>query len=578
MNKPMIARNSSTCAQALPANPSSLYLIQFLKIAQKERLVDLTGYLRLSFGLNANEPLDKKNNLLTMKFLAVHPSALMYTKVFLRLEPLGIELVAQAARQAGCEVCIIDLQVETHKDYLKIIEGWRPDVVAFSCNYLANVPEIVDLCKLTKERLPHSFIFVGGHSASFTAQEFLEHGEGAIDCIVKGEGEAAIPLLLQAIEHDRAAICKVPGVVSHDGIGPAPRFVASLDDLRPARDLLRHRRKYFIGVLDPCASIEFSRGCPWDCAFCSAWTFYGRSYRMIDPAKAVEELGQLKEPGIFIVDDVAFIQAKHGMEIGEAIASRGIRKRYYLETRGDVLLRNKEVFKFWKSIGLEYMFLGLEAIDEEGLKKYRKRVSLGQNFEALEYARALGIRVAINLIADPDWDEHRFEVVRQWCLEVPEIVNISINTPYPGTETWHTESRRLTTRDYRLFDIQHAVLPTALPLPKFYEELVKTQRILNMKHLGWTAFKSTAKIAAGYLLRGQTNFVKSLWKFNSVYDPRLQLADHALPVKYELPLPPPPKESIEAKVLYIHEARGRRSRAIDEATEQFVEQTRRGVD
>jgi hypothetical protein len=42
-----------------------------------------------------------------------------------------------------------------------------------------------------------------------------------------------------------------------------PIFVKNLDDLQPARDLLRRRHKYFIGVLDPAASIEFSRGCPW---------------------------------------------------------------------------------------------------------------------------------------------------------------------------------------------------------------------------------------------------------------------------------------------------------------------------
>ena len=513
-----------------------------------------------------------------MKFLAVHPSALMYTKVFLRLEPLGLESVAQVVRQAGHQVRLIDLQVETPRDYFRLIEKWRPHVVAFSGNYLANVPEIVDLCKLTKERLPQSFVLVGGHSASFIAKEFLEHGEGAIDCIVKGEGEAAMPQLLEAIAHDRCAIAKVPGVVTRGGLGPSPHFVHSLDDLRPARDLLRHRRRYFIGVLDPCASIEFSRGCPWDCAFCSAWTFYGRNYRMISPEKAVEDLARLKEPGVFIVDDVAFIQAKHGLEVGEAIARKGIKKRYYLETRGDVLLRNKEVFEFWKGLGLQYIFLGLEAIDEEGLKTYRKRVSLSRNFEALEYARSLGIQVAINLIADPSWDERRFEIIRQWCLEVPEIVNISVNTPYPGTETWHTESRRLITRDYRLFDIQHAVLPTHLPLPKFYQELVQTQRILNMKHLGWTALKATAQTVAGQLLRGQTNFMKALWKFNSVYDPRLQLADHQLPVKYAMTLPPAPKEKVPAQVLYIHHSQGRRGRALDEGTEQFVEQTRLRID
>ncbi len=209
----------------------------------------------------------------------------------------------------------------------------------------------------------------------------------------------------------------------------------------PARDLLRHRRKYFVGILDPCASIEFSRGCPWDCSFCSAWTFYGRSYRLVSPERVVEDLRRIREPGIFVVDDVAFVHQNHAMEFGEAIARAGIKKRYYLETRGDVLLRNKEVFRFWKTLGLQYIFIGLEAIDEEGLKHYRKRVSLGRNFEALEFARSLGLIVAINLIADPDWDHERFRIVREWGLEIPEVVNLSVNTPYPGTESWLTEER-----------------------------------------------------------------------------------------------------------------------------------------
>ena len=115
----------------------------------------------------------------------------------------------------------------------------------------------------------------------------------------------------------------------------------------------------------------------------------------------MEELSRVREEGVFLLDDVAFIQGEHGMKIGELIAQRGIKKQYYLETRGDVLLRNKEVFQFWKKIGLKYMFLGLEAIDEEGLKLFRKRISLSKNFEALEFARSLGITVALNIIADP---------------------------------------------------------------------------------------------------------------------------------------------------------------------------------
>src|SRR6202000_928533 len=121
-----------------------------------------------------------------------------------------------------------------------------------------------------------------------------------------------------------------------------------------------------------------------------------------------------------------------------------------------------------------------------------------------------GIMVAVNIIADPEWDEARFAVIREWALSVPEIVNITVNTPYPGTETFLTDARTFTTRDYRLFDIQHAVLPTKLPLARFYEELVKTQQILNKKHLGVAALKATAAISARLLMKGQTNFVKML--------------------------------------------------------------------
>jgi magnesium-protoporphyrin IX monomethyl ester (oxidative) cyclase len=477
----------------------------------------------------------------------------MYSQVFLRLEPLGLELVAAAVLAAGHEVRIIDLQVETHEDYFRLLERWSPDIVAFSCNYLANVPEIVDLAKETRRRLPACVSVVGGHSASFVPEAILAHADGAIDCVLRGEGEAAITALLAKIGDKplSSALIEVPGAVTPSGWGPEPLFVEDLNALSPARHLLRHRRKYFLGPLDPCASIEFSRGCPWDCAFCSAWTFYGRSYRLVSPDCVLADLAMIQEPGVFIVDDVAFVHAEHGMAIGEAIASRGISKRYYLETRGDVLLRNKEVFRFWKRLGLEFMFLGLEALDAEGLEKYRKRVSLGRNFEALEFARSLGINVAINIIADPDWDHDRFEALRKWCLEVPEVVNISINTPYPGTETWVTEQRRLATTDYRLFDIQHCVLPTRLPLAEFYRELVLTQQVLNMKHLGWRTVWDTFGIISGQLLRGQTNFLKSLFRFNEVYNTARLLADHAQPIRYNLQTRPEAEKIPDRSALYV---------------------------
>ena len=261
-----------------------------------------------------------------MKVLFVHPSPLMYSRIYLRLEPLGLELVAESARKAGHEVRLLDLQVFEQKDYYRTLKEWKPDAVGFSLNYLANIPEVVDLAIETKQLAPECFVFAGGHSASFTAKEILAHAEGAITCVVRGEGEGITPAVLAAA-HDPQTLHLLPGVTSVYGEGPAPHLVHDLNALHPAQDLLQKRRKYFIGVLDPCASIEFTRGCPWDCAFCSAWTFYGRNYRQLKPEAGAEVLARIKEPGVFIVDDVAFIHPEHGNALAEEIGRRNIQKQ-----------------------------------------------------------------------------------------------------------------------------------------------------------------------------------------------------------------------------------------------------------
>src|SRR5262249_52971594 len=195
-------------------------------------------------------------------------------------------------------------------------------------------------------------------------------------------------------------------------------------------------------------------------------------------------------------------------------------------------------------------------------------------------ARSLEIGVAINIIAEPDWDEERFRVVRDWCLDVPEVVNLSINTPYPGTETWLTGQHRLNTRDYRLFDIQHAVLPTKLPIAAFYRELLHTQRVLYRKHMTWWTVPTLARELAGNLVRGQTNFMRGIMNYNKVYNVEKMLPDRARPVHYELPVSPRPETNAptaRAAELYIHAHRGRRGRSIDDDTERFVDATRMGV-
>ena len=163
-----------------------------------------------------------------MRVLFVHPSALMYSELFLRLEPLGLERVAAAAREAGHQVGIIDLQTHTTAELDRELARFKPDAVAFGLNYLANVPEVIALAHRVKRLRPSPYVFVGGHSVSFIAKHVLDQADGAIDAVLRGEGEVAAPLLLAALP-DRAAH-EVPGAVTLTGTGPgAPGMLTSID-------------------------------------------------------------------------------------------------------------------------------------------------------------------------------------------------------------------------------------------------------------------------------------------------------------------------------------------------------------
>src|SRR5207247_3251553 len=104
-------------------------------------------------------------------------------------------------------------------------------------NYLANVPEVVDLAIETKRRRPRCFVFTGGHSGSFIGPELLDHARGALDCAVRGEGEASTPRLLEAIGDPKLET--LPGVVTRHGLGPAHALLDGITRVAPGREMPR---------------------------------------------------------------------------------------------------------------------------------------------------------------------------------------------------------------------------------------------------------------------------------------------------------------------------------------------------
>jgi magnesium-protoporphyrin IX monomethyl ester (oxidative) cyclase len=133
-------------------------------------------------------------------------------------------------------------------------------------------------------------------------------------------------------------------------------------------------------------------------------------------------------------------------------------------------------------------------------------------------------------------------------------VHLTVATPYPGTELFHTEPRELTSVDYRLYDIQHAVTETKLPLREFYQQLVETQSIINRKFMGWRTAAAVSKILAGQLVRGQTNFLQMLFKFPRAYNVDRFHGDHSRPVKYAMRRPGeyPKKQAVKDLLVHVN--------------------------
>jgi hypothetical protein len=127
--------------------------------------------------------------------------------------------------------------------------------------------------------------------------------------------------------------------------------------------------------------------------------------------------------------------------------------------------------------------------------------------------------------------------------------------PYPGTETWPAAAPHLITQDYRLFDTQHAVTPTKLPLPQFYEEFTRTQMVLFRKHLNKANLYGAMKKILQSLCRGQTNLARSILNFRSLPNPRRRYADHFQKAPYTLQAPaesPAPGVDQPSGERYIH--------------------------
>jgi 7-keto-8-aminopelargonate synthetase-like enzyme/radical SAM superfamily enzyme YgiQ (UPF0313 family) len=388
-------------------------------------------------------------------------------------EPLELEYIA--AGLDGHEVETLDLIIE--RNFETRLRRFNPDAVAISC-YITGVNETVKLCRKTKLWKRDCLTVVGGVHASVAPEDFADP---AVDCIALTGSTELLPQLLRAWDTGDD-LHEIPGVAVPVGPervfrSPGIAYMDSPDNLPlPRRDLTaRLRHRYYYLFHQPVATVKTTWGCWYDCSFCMTWCVTNGVAYSRSPESIVSELETIREPEIYIVDDVFLINAPRLQEIARLIRERGIRKNYLVYGRADFIAENEEVIREWSGIGLTAVIVGLEATTPDELRSLGKRTSVVQNREAIEVLRRNGIDIYASLIPQPwytsaDW-KHLADFIEETNIY---YVNISPFTPLPGSPAFAEWEDQLTVprQAHPLWDLTHVVLPTRLSLKQYYRQLL----------------------------------------------------------------------------------------------------------
>jgi radical SAM superfamily enzyme YgiQ (UPF0313 family) len=406
---------------------------------------------------------------LKVAFLKPPVGGILGLEMLTFVEPLGPICVAACLEQEGHACKVIDLRIEGEDQGLAASRRFDPDVVGLQCNFTTERNRTVRLAQRIKREMPRAFVVVGGHDASRDPEWFRHE---AIDAVAIGDGEEVMPPLVDALARGRD-LAGVPGLWIHGtSTGTAP-MRPNLDDYPlPARHLIRdYRNHYYINFRKPLALMETARGCPFKCNFCSVWKFHDSTFREKSPERVVQELQAIDAPNIFITDDIFWMNVRRGEEMARQIQAAGIRKYFTVQTRTDIICKFPHLVEMWKDCGSLAIFLGLESVTDEGLKAVNKKNTADNNVRAINILKELGVGFTPNFIVDPAWDREDFTRLRDW-IDTMGAYNsgFSILTPLPGTDLWDTDKHRVTTRNWEMYDIVHAVLPTKLPIEEFYAE------------------------------------------------------------------------------------------------------------
>lgn len=404
---------------------------------------------------------------------------------------MSLLVLAAHARRAGWEAEVVDLNYDRSPldspgwDGLRTRRSHRrrsgkPDLAALTV-WTAPGPNAYRIADEYRARgVP---VVLGGVHASLLPGEAKQHA----DAVVCGEADQIFRTVLE----DAAAGRLRP---LYQGA------FQSMEHVPMNHEWADIYRQWPVTRYAPLNTLQVTRGCRFNCDFCSVIRINGRGSRHSSVDRVIEEVRLLKKVGqragdftyVFFLDDDMAADLDYTVELSEAILRSGVNFTWGAQASIG-LARNAEVLDVVARAGLRAVFTGFESVSRDALIECNKKNRPSQFGELVSKLHSRGISIEGGFIFGfdhdkPDVFEHTVEFVdRIDC----DVAHFSILTPYPGT---HTFSRmygdgRITTFDWRRYDLYHPVhQPAQMTAQQLHDGLRRAYRMFYDRRRRWRRF------------------------------------------------------------------------------------------
>ena len=262
-------------------------------------------------------------------------------------------------------------------------------------------------------------VIIGGIHASMLPDEVLQYA----DAVVVGEGEGIWDKVIDDFENNRL-----------QGRYIGPRLDLTQRQTPPRRDLLDGRYVFH--------SIQTSRGCPFNCKFCTVSKYLGKDFRQRSVEDILDELQAIPGDLLFFLDDNLIGHSRESkdraIELFKGMIKLGLNKKWWMQTSIDSA-DDDYLLKLAAEAGCMLAFIGFETINSATLKDMKKGINLKVGIENYKqvidafHAHGIGVLGAFILGNDHESPNYYKEMARFLVYSGIDVVQLSVLTPLPGT-------------------------------------------------------------------------------------------------------------------------------------------------